>query len=203
MFMRSPLPKSVCLLPQVACATLAALLAGAFGSEIADARDYSLHISAHVPKVCATRALASQVEADAAEHDIHGTIRISCNVNYALSFSRVGSRYSVSPVANLGDDFSLSFVTQGIDGTAIEATCATGDLRSGAICEAVSAPQDARIAKPRAIARLRLAHSGADSSTAMRPTMNDAVGVTNVEPRVGIGHPRPVGSLRMMISARI
>lgn len=136
---------------------LAVSLTGTIGDS-ADARDYSLHMLATVPQVCSlsgARALVSPVDQDGYEAAalLSGMYRISCNVNYALSFSRISHRVRSAPVAGGQAPLLLTFSTLGTDGTVLEASCSVGE-DSGSGCDAVSAPDDTRIAKPRAAARL-------------------------------------------------
>ncbi len=150
---------------------VSALAAGALPRD-ALGRDYSLHMLAHVPKVCALTSVGPNIrlarEGERPRLMGSGSFRISCNVNYALSFSRVGPRAAVTAIAqgdtvsDGGADLILTLSTHDVDGTALEAACALPEPDVGGVCDAVSGPDDVRMPRPRGVGRLQVHRTAAE-----------------------------------------
>lgn len=128
-------------------------------------RDYSIHVIAKIPSICALRGLSRVIKlyghTDDGQ-DVHpysgvGDFRIECNVPYALDVARVAHRRVkawVEPLSAEGTvDFDVRLDVPGVEGP-LSAHCTNEDLARSKGCAAIAGAEDMRQPKPRAKGRM-------------------------------------------------
>lgn len=151
----------------------AMLIASGFaGSTIATARDqaagggrnYSIHILAKIPSICALRDMSRVIrlfeEHDDEDHLVRGLhdFRIDCNVPYAVDVQRIRHHKVRGRVIPLSGDAEVDYgVTLEVPGVAgpVRSHCAGTGMPEGVVgCAGLGGSDDTRQLMPRAKARM-------------------------------------------------
>ena len=129
------------------------------------ARDYSIHMIAKIPSLCALRDMSRVIplfiEHGDEDHLMRGLhdFRIDCNVPYAIDVARIGRiRHGARVIPLSADDhvdYEAKLEVPGV-GETVVSTCNDAELRGERGCAGLAGPEDTRQFKPSARARMTL-----------------------------------------------